>query len=180
MSRQSLIMPVINDGIEVKLIFSEIFIWLYGVQIDQLMINKDGLNHLLEWERNIEMLDAWSENWTIIKSNVQCSMPSNAWVRSIWLRKSLLFFVWHNHITWHWHIHHMQKDRRTIVMCWRGLFRKARCFMRSCFGTGYGYIGERLRCADLLNHPTTVRCHCMVLSGAVWWQECGELDSSHN
>ena len=169
-------MPVINDGFLCEINFLQdiyLIVWSANWSVD----DKQRRAKPLYCGVRKKYWDAWCMIRKLDNYKIKCSMPSSAWVKSIWLRKSLLFFVWHNHITWHWHIHHMQKDRRTIVMCWRGLFRKRGV---SCDHALELVIGERLRCADLLNHPTTVRCHCMVLSGAVWWQECGELDSSHN
>ena len=112
-SRQSLIMPLINDGFWSENIFSEIFIWLYGVQIDQL-INKDGLNHFIGVMVRKKYWDAWCmiRKWKQM-FNVQC--PMRGLGPSDW--ENLCFILWHNHITWHITCIKSETDRRTIVLC---------------------------------------------------------------
>ena len=159
---------------DVKIIFSKIFIWLYEVQIDELMINKDGLNHFIGVRK--KYWDAWCMIRKLVNYENKCSMfnaQQCVGFRSIWLRKSLLIFVWHNHITWH------ITCRKTDGQLWCA---EEFCFVKrgvSCDHALELVIGERerLRCAEPSDHRT-VCCHVLVLWGPVWSEECGELDSA--
>ena len=154
---------------DVKIIFSKLFIWLYGVQIDQLMINKDGLNHFIGVRK--KYWDAWCMIRKLVNYENKCSMfnaQQCVGFRSIWLRKSLLIFVWHNHITWH------ITCRKTDGQLW---CVEEFCFVKrgvSCDHALELVIGERERDWDVLNHPTTDHrplswcCQCDLKSAGNW------------